>query len=126
MSNKHINYMQPIIENNKLKIAEICKDLNIKTLHVFGSATTNRFNKDSDIDFLLSFPENISIEQYTDNYFELHYKLRELLNREIDITTERSLSNPYFIESVNETKQLLYEAWNIEILIWYSNFYKLN
>ena len=102
--------MQPIIENNKLKIAEICKDLNIKTLHVFGSATTNRFNKDSDIDFLLSFPENISIEQYTDNYFELHYKLRELLNREIDITTERSLSNPYFIESDNETKQLLYEA----------------
>ena len=102
--------MQPIIENNRQKIAQICKDLNIKTLHVFGSATTNRFNKDSDIDFLLSFPENISIEEYTDNYFELHYKLRELLNREIDIVTERSLSNPYFIESINETKQLIYEA----------------
>jgi len=102
--------MQPIIENNRQKIAQICKDLNIKTLHVFGSVTTNRFNKENDIDFLLSFPENISIEEYTDNYFELHYKLRELLNREIDIVTERSLSNPYFIESVNETKQLIYEA----------------
>ena len=59
-----------------------------KDFACFGSVTTNRFNKENDIDFLLSFPENISIEEYTDNYFELHYKLRELLNREIDIVTK--------------------------------------
>ena len=28
----------------------------------------------------------------------------------IDIVTERTLSNPYFIESIDETKELIYEA----------------
>lgn len=102
--------MQQIIEKNKRELINICKELNVKTLYVFGSVVSKRFKKDSDIDFLLSFPENISIEDYTNNYFALHYKLRELFNREIDIVTEKSLSNPYFIESVNETKRLIYEA----------------
>ena len=47
---------------------------------------------------------------YTDNYFELHYKLSDLFGRKIDLITERSLSNPYFIESINETKELIYES----------------
>jgi hypothetical protein len=67
------------------------------------------FNDKSDIDILISF-KDISIEKYTDNYFELHYKLEELFNRKIDLLTENSLSNPYFIESIEETKQLLYAA----------------
>jgi len=82
----------------------------LKKLYAFGSAVTDNFTDESDIDFLISFDEKLSVEEYTDNYFALHYKLRELFNREIDIVTERSLSNPYFIESVNETKMLIYEA----------------
>jgi uncharacterized protein len=31
-------------------------------------------------------------------------------NRKIDLLTENSLSNPYLIESIEETKQLLYAA----------------
>ncbi len=58
---------------------------------------------------LISF-EEISIERYTDNYFNLHYDLESLFNRKIDLVTEKSLSNPYFIKSIEETKQLLYAA----------------
>ena len=50
------------------------------------------------------------MDKYTDNYFELHYHLQDLFNRKIDLITENSLSNPYFIESLEETKQLLYAA----------------
>jgi hypothetical protein len=67
------------------------------------------FNDKSDIDILILF-KDLSIEKYTNNYFELHYKLEELFNRKIDLLTENSLSNPYFIESIEETKQLLYAA----------------
>ena len=88
----------------------LCQLYKLKKLYAFGSAVTDNFTDDSDIDFLISFDEKLSVEEYTDNYFALHYKLRELFNREIDIVTERSLSNPYFIESVNETKMLIYEA----------------
>ncbi len=102
--------MQKILEKKIKDLKNICISLNVKKLYAFGSVISNKFRKDSDIDFLISFADNLSIEQYTDNYFALQYKLRELFNREIDIVTERTLSNPYFIESINETKELIYEA----------------
>ena len=92
---------------NELK--RLCQDYDVKTMYAFGSVCTDKFNDKSDIDILISF-KDISIEKYTDNYFELHYKLEELFNRKIDLLTENSLSNPYFIESIEETKQLLYAA----------------
>lgn len=84
--------------------------LKVKRLYAFGSVVSEKFRKDSDIDFLISFADNLSVEEYTNKYFSLHYRLRELFDREIDIVTERTLSNPYFIESINETKELIYEA----------------
>jgi len=81
----------------------------VRELYVFGSATTEKFNNNSDIDILVYF-KDLSVEKYTDNYFELHYCLEKLFARKIDLITENSLSNPYFIESIEETKQLLYAA----------------
>lgn len=92
---------------NELK--KLCETYDVRTLYLFGSASSDKFNNSSDIDILVSF-KDISIEKYTDNYFELHYKLEELFERKIDLITENSLSNPYFIESIEETKQLLYAA----------------
>lgn len=102
--------MQPLLENRKKELIDICKALNIKRLYAFGSVVSENFRDDSDIDFLISFSDNLSVDEYTRNYFALHYKLRALFKREIDIVTERTLSNPYFIESINESKQLIYEA----------------
>jgi len=102
--------MQKILKTKINDIQNICKNLKVKRLYVFGSASKGNFNKNSDIDFLLSFTDSISVEEYTDNYFALHYKLRELFNRKIDIITERTLSNPYFIESIDESKELIYES----------------
>lgn len=101
--------MQKIIEDKIDKLKELCKIYDIKTMYVFGSVCTNKFNDKSDIDMLISF-KDISIEKYTDNYFDLHYKLENLFNRKIDLLSENALSNLYFIESIEETKQLLYAA----------------
>jgi len=101
--------MQQIIRDKIPELKEICKTYDVKSMHVFGSACTDNFNEHSDIDILISF-KDISIERYTDNYFELHDQLEKLFNRKIDLITENSLANPYFIESVEETKQLLYAA----------------
>ncbi len=101
--------MQRFIEDKIQKLREICKTYDVKSMYVFGSACTDKFNKNSDIDILVAF-KDISIEKYTDNYFELHYKLEQLFDRKIDLLTENSLSNPYLIKSIEETKQLLYAA----------------
>ena len=102
--------MQEILEIQKENVKEICQMLKVKRLYAFGSVVSDKFRSDSDIDFLISFADNLTIEEYTNNYFSLHYKLRDLFQREIDIVTERALSNPYFIESINKTKELIYEA----------------
>ncbi|WP_445735674.1 nucleotidyltransferase family protein [Mariniflexile sp.] len=101
--------MQGLINDRLEDLKKLCRAYDVKTMHVFGSVCTDKFKDTSDIDILISF-KDISIEKYTDNYFELHHKLKELFNRKIDLLTENSLSNPYLIESIEETKQLLYAA----------------
>lgn len=101
--------MQELINSKLEELIYLCKKYDVKTMYVFGSINNEKFNDKSDIDFLISF-KDISIEKYTDNYFELHSKLEALFNRKIDLLTENSLSNPYFISSIEETKKLLYAA----------------
>ncbi|HAF30670.1 MAG TPA: nucleotidyltransferase [Bacteroidales bacterium] len=102
--------MNKFIEDKLNDIKKLCENHGVKSLYIFGSVNTDKFTKNSDIDFLISFKESLTIEEYTENYFLLQYKLRELLQREIDLVTQNSLSNPYFIKSVDQSKQLLYGA----------------
>ncbi len=101
--------MNQVITDNIDQLKNLCEAHDIKEMFVFGSACTEKFSDQSDIDILISF-NDISIEKYTDNYFDLHDKLEELFKRKVDLMTENSLSNPYLIESIEETKQLLYAA----------------
>ena len=102
--------MQKLLKNNIKILQNICIELQIKEMYAFGSVVTNDFREDSDIDFLIDFSKKFSINEYSDNYFALQYRLRDLFNRDIDIVTKPTLSNPYFIESIEESKQLIYEA----------------
>ncbi|MDR2450170.1 MAG: nucleotidyltransferase domain-containing protein [Prevotellaceae bacterium] len=101
--------MNTIIIEKINELKTLCRTYGVKVMYVFGSVCTNQFNDRSDIDFLISF-DKLSIEQYTDNYFELYYHLQRLFGRKIDLLTDKSLSNPYFIESVEASKQLIYAA----------------
>jgi predicted nucleotidyltransferase len=101
--------MNQVITDNIDQLIKLCEAYDIKEMFAFGSACTEKFSDQSDIDILISF-NDISIEKYTDNYFDLHDKLEALFKRKVDLMTENSLSNPYLIESIEETKQLLYAA----------------
>ena len=96
--------MQALISNNIEKIKTLCLAHNVKTLFAFGSVCTDKFNDKSDIDLLISFYPM----DYADTYFELVDKLEGLFQRPVDLVTDKSLSNPYFIDSVNQTKTLIY------------------
>ena len=101
--------MNSIIKNNLKQLRTLCEKYEVKVLYVFGSASTEDLLPSSDIDILISF-KDITIEQYTENYFSLHNDLEKLFDRKIDLITENSLRNPYFIEGVEKTKKLLYAA----------------
>jgi len=101
--------MNKIVTDRIEELKRLCNTYNVKSMYVFGSVCTTQFNDNTDIDILISF-DNLSIDQYTDNYFDLHYKLQDLFGRNIDLLTDKSLSNPYFIKAIEQTKQLIYVA----------------
>jgi predicted nucleotidyltransferase len=75
--------MTEIIKSHKDKIIDLCSDKHINKLWVFGSANTDNFSPESDIDFLVSF-QDIDEIQYTDEYFDLCDGLEQIFNRKID------------------------------------------
>jgi predicted nucleotidyltransferase len=102
--------MNRIVTDKILQLETLCKKYRVTTMYLFGSAATGSFSENSDIDFLISFRNDISLEEYADNYFDLMFELEELFGRKVDLVTEKTLSNPYFIRSVEQTKQLIYAA----------------
>lgn len=61
-------------------IAELCHSMSVKRMYVFGSAVNGDFRKESDIDLLISFTEDLSFEESTDKYFDLNYRLHSVLS----------------------------------------------
>ena len=96
---------------NKIpQLEALCKKYRVSTIYLFGSASTDSFNENSDIDLLVTFQDNVTLDEYADNYFDLMFAIEDLFARKIDMLPENTLSNPYFIRSVEQTKQLIYAA----------------
>ena len=71
---------------------------------LFGSAATGSMNSKSDVDFLFSFPPEMDYVRYSDNYFALVNALEKLLGRNVDLVAEKTLQNPYLIQSIEKSK----------------------
>lgn len=103
--------MQSLLKDNLPKIRELLTLYKVKHAFAFGSVCTDQFNKESDIDILLSFDDDkIEIENYADNYFDLTYKLEELLGHEVALVTERTIKDPHFIKVMERTKTPLFDG----------------
>jgi len=95
------------LESYKNIISDLCKQYHVKSLYAFGSVLTDRFNNKSDVDMIVAFNQ-MPIENYADNYFDLKFTLQDILNRPVDLLEEQAIKNPYFIQNINRTKQLIY------------------
>jgi predicted nucleotidyltransferase len=102
--------MNRIVSDKKPQLMMLCKKYRVRTMYLFGSAATGTFNENSDIDFLISFHSDVGLEEYADNYFDLLFEIEDVFGRKVDLVTEKTLSNPYFIRSIEQTKQLIYAA----------------
>ncbi len=99
--------MNKIITENIDEIKSLCIKHKVKNLFLFGSASTDKLTNSSDIDLLVSF-KSIPLKGYADNYFTMIKEFESMFERPIDLITEKYIKNPYFIESINQTKVLLY------------------
>ena len=100
--------IHPQFQNQLPIVMQLMKQHKVKKAFVFGSVVTNRFNDKSDVDFLINFEENLEPLEKGELMWNLRFALQDVLHREIDLLTESSLKNPYFIEELNEKKVLIY------------------
>ena len=101
-----------LIELNLHQIIDLCKKHKVKSLAVFGSILTDRFNDESDVDLLVDYEDydrdNPQEIDYGSNFLDLQDSLESLLKRNVDLVVGSSLKNKYFINNVNRTKIAIY------------------
>lgn len=97
-----------IINIHTKTLERLCQKYSVKRMYVFGSVTTPLFTQESDLDFLIDFDDKLDFATYTNNFFLLQEELSNLFHRKIDLITEKSLRNPYLIESINASKKMIY------------------
>lgn len=87
-----------LIEFNIKRIFELCRLYKVKSLAVFGSILTDRFNEHSDVDMLVDFePTDHDRFDYVTNYFDFRDALERLLNRKVDLIEEKGLRNKFLL-----------------------------
>jgi uncharacterized protein len=88
-------------------IKVLCAKYKVRELYAFGSVLGGEFNDTSDIDLLVNF-DPMDLANYTDNYFNFKFSLEDLFERPVDLVEESALKNPYFKESISNSRQLVY------------------
>lgn len=96
-----------LIENHNKDILNLCKTHKVKSLYVFGSVLTDEFTTESDIDLIVDF-EQLDVLDYGDNYYDLKFSLENLFKRSVDLLEEKAIKNPYFRNTLNQNKKLIY------------------
>lgn len=97
-----------LITENLQKIIALCEKYKVKSLYVFGSILTPRFNENSDVDFSALFHHDPDPLIAGENFMNFYMDLEDLMGRRIDLVDEEFVRNPYFKEELEETKQLVY------------------
>ena len=95
------------LDNYTSEIFKLCESHKVKSLYAFGSVLNDKFNEESDIDLVVDF-QQLDVLEYADNYFNLKFSLEEILKRPIDLLEEKAIKNPYFRQSLNQQRQLVY------------------
>lgn len=97
-----------LITDNLQKIFTLCQQYKVKSLSVFGSILTNRFNENSDVDFSATFNHDADPVKAGENFLSFYIALQDLMGRRIDLIDEEYIKNPFFREELIETKKLIY------------------
>ena len=100
--------MIPELTKNRAALEEICRRHKVRRLELFGSAARGEGrSRKSDLDFLVEF-EPLPFGRYADAYFGLLEDLEQLFGRPVDLVVDSAIKNPYFRESIERTKALVY------------------
>jgi hypothetical protein len=92
------------------RIQDLCRLHKVKSLWVFGSILSTDFRPDSDVDFLYELNhEHLSPAESNALFFGFIDAMERLLQHPIDMIWMGGVNNPYLLESIHETMQLVFQ-----------------
>jgi len=99
-----------ILESGEPRVAQLCRELSVRELRLFGSAATDQFDDvRSDVDVVVDFADGDK-PGIADRYLALAEGLEEIFHRSVDLVTTRGIRNPFFRRIVDETSRPIYAA----------------
>ena len=99
-----------LINTRQQVFYDLCKAYSVKRLFAFGSAVREDFDPEtSDIDLLVEIDEEDPIER-GEKIIQLWDKLEGFFKRKVDLLTSLSVRNPYLKQSIEASKELIYDA----------------
>ena len=102
--------MNRFIHEKLDELTRLCTRYRVHRLELFGSAAGDGFDTAaSDLDFLVEY-RDLNPGEHADAYFGMLEALQDLFERNIDLVEIKAITNPYFLESINRTRTVLYAA----------------
>jgi predicted nucleotidyltransferase len=102
--------MIDLLRDRRETIADVCRTLHVRRLEVFGSAATDMFDAGrSDVDFIVEFGEDSTQPGLLLRYLALAERLEQVVGCRVDLLTNRSIRNPYFRETVDRSREMIYD-----------------
>jgi uncharacterized protein len=93
------------------RIAEFCRKWQIKELSLFGSALTDEFRDDSDVDLLVVFQDpHRSFGPWMGELQEMQEELEVMFGRKVDLVEKRLVKNPFRRHHILTTREVIYAA----------------
>lgn len=86
------------------EIRKILKANRVERAYLFGSACEMNFADSSDVDLLIRFSDSVDAEERGELWWNIYFSLEELLKRNVDLLTENSLTNPFFISEIEKKR----------------------
>ncbi len=100
--------MEPNLVNKQAEIAAVCRQFGVARLEVFGSAAVGGFDPaSSDYDFIARFSAQPGASMAR-RFLGFNEALETLLERKVDLMTDRPIQNPYLRAAVDASRKPVY------------------
>jgi predicted nucleotidyltransferase len=101
----------PLVADKQAEIVALCERYGVRRLELFGSAATGTYDPlASDIDLLVTYPEEYDFGPWLGRHFELRDDLIQVLGPRVDLVLSDALRHDWFREEVESTREVLYDA----------------
>jgi uncharacterized protein len=100
--------MNILDDHQRSRLAELCGQHRVVRLELFGSAAVGAVEP-RDLDFLVTFAP-MPPADHARAYFGLREGLERQFDRPIDLVELAPIRNPYFLESIEQNRVLVYAA----------------